>query len=75
MDRSYKEIALSIGYKKSVRAVGNANNKNPIPIIIPCHRVIASDGEISGYIGGSELKKRLLDIETQYTVSPISSHP
>ena len=73
--RSYKEIALSIGYKKSVRAVGNANNKNPIPIIIPCHRVIASDGEISGYIGGSELKKRLLDIETQYTVSPISSHP
>lgn len=61
--RSYKEIAESIGSPKGYRAVGNANNKNPIPIFIPCHRVIGSSGKLIGYAGGMDVKKYLLDIE------------
>ncbi|MGN0144807.1 MAG: methylated-DNA--[protein]-cysteine S-methyltransferase, partial [Clostridium sp.] len=45
------------------RAVGGANNKNPIPIFIPCHRVIGSNGSLVGYVGGLDLKKKLLDLE------------
>jgi len=61
--RSYKQIAQAIGNPKACRAVGMANNKNPIWIIIPCHRVIGADGELVGYGGGIEMKKRLLSIE------------
>lgn len=60
---SYKEIAEKINHKLAYRAVGLANNKNPIPIIIPCHRVIGADKKLTGYAGGLEVKKYLLDIE------------
>lgn len=60
---SYKEIARAIGNEKACRAVGGANNKNPISIIIPCHRVIGADGSLVGYGGGLELKKQLLELE------------
>mgnify|MGYP003589902639 CR=1 FL=1 len=65
---SYKSIAQTIGNPKAVRAVGGANRKNPIPIIVPCHRVIGSDNSLTGYGGGLEIKKRLIDLERQ-TVS------
>ena len=60
--RSYKEIAIAIGNPKAFRAVANACGKNPNPIIVPCHRVIASDGTIGGYtgVGGRATKRRLL---------------
>lgn len=61
--RSYKEIAIAIGNEKAVRAVGNANNKNRIPIIIPCHRVIGSNGKLVGYDGGLLIKENLLNLE------------
>ncbi len=60
---SYKDIALAIDNPKAFRAVGNANNKNPIPIIIPCHRCVGSNGKLTGYAGGLELKQRLLNLE------------
>lgn len=60
---SYKTIAESIGNPKAVRAVGGANGKNPIPIIVPCHRVIGSDGSLTGFGGGLETKRRLIDLE------------
>jgi O-6-methylguanine DNA methyltransferase len=62
---SYKDIALAIGNEKACRAVGGANNKNPISIIIPCHRVIGADGSLVGYGGGLEIKRRLLALEKQ----------
>ena len=61
--RSYKEIANNIKSPKGHRAVANANARNPIPIIIPCHRVIKSNGEFGEYGGGSVLKKKLLEFE------------
>jgi methylated-DNA-[protein]-cysteine S-methyltransferase len=61
--RSYKEIAAFIGRPKALRAVGMANNRNPISIIVPCHRVIGSDGSLTGYGGGLPLKQRLLELE------------
>ena len=61
--RSYKEIAIQINYLKAYRAVGLANNKNPIPIIIPCHRVISSNGSLTGYAGGLGIKSYLLELE------------
>lgn len=64
--RSYQEIAQSIGNKKACRAVGQANNRNPIPIIIPCHRVIGANGKLVGYGSGLEIKARLLELEKQY---------
>ena len=60
---SYKDIAREIGNPEAARAVGNANNKNKIPIIIPCHRVIGSNGSLTGYAGGLEIKKYLIDLE------------
>nr|AGS51828.1 methylated-DNA--protein-cysteine methyltransferase [uncultured bacterium contig00066] len=63
--RSYGEIAALTGNPKASRAVGMANNRNPIPIIIPCHRVIGSNGSLTGYAGGLELKRQLLDLEKQ----------
>lgn len=61
---SYKDIGVKIGKPKAARAVGLANNRNPIPIFIPCHRVIGSNGTLTGYRGGLELKKKLLEMET-----------
>jgi len=61
--RSYKQVAEMIGNPKACRAVGMANNKNPIWIMIPCHRVIGADGSLTGYGGGLDMKKRLLELE------------
>ena len=60
---SYKDIAVSIANPKAVRAVGMANNKNKIPIIIPCHRVVGADRSLVGYGGGLEVKELLLKLE------------
>lgn len=60
---TYGEIAERIGRPKAARAVGLANNRNPIPIFIPCHRVIGADGSLTGYRGGLEMKKKLLELE------------
>lgn len=61
---SYGDIARRLGYEPVIsRAVGAANGANPIPIIVPCHRVIGSDGSLTGYAGGLERKKTLLDLE------------
>lgn len=61
--RSYSQIAEAIGRPKAVRAVGAANGANPIPIVVPCHRVIGASGKLVGYGGGLPLKKRLLELE------------
>lgn len=61
--RTYKEVAIKVGSPKAFRAVGMANNKNPLPIVIPCHRVIGSNKKLIGYEGGLEIKKRLLMVE------------
>ncbi|EGO62487.1 methylated-DNA--[protein]-cysteine S-methyltransferase [Acetonema longum] len=63
--RSYKDIAVMIGNPKATRAVGMANNRNPIPIIVPCHRVIGANGSLTGYAGGLAIKQYLLDLEKQ----------
>ncbi len=63
---SYKEIAIAAGNPKACRAVGMANNRNPIPLFIPCHRVIGADGRLVGYRGGLEIKKKLLDLEKRH---------
>ena len=63
--RSYKDIALALGNDRASRSVGNANNKNPIPIIIPCHRVIGADNKLVGYAGGVEIKNFLLQLESR----------
>jgi len=60
---SYKQIAERVGCPKGFRAVGLANNKNPLPVIVPCHRVIGSDGKLVGYGGGIDLKIKLLELE------------
>ncbi|HSU80094.1 MAG TPA: methylated-DNA--[protein]-cysteine S-methyltransferase [Candidatus Angelobacter sp.] len=61
--RTYKEIAELIGQPKAVRAVGGANNQNPVPVIVPCHRVIGSSGSLVGYGGGLDKKVNLLELE------------
>ena len=63
--RTYKEIAVEAGNPRASRAVGMANNKNPVPIIIPCHRVIGSDGKLTGYAGGLGVKEFLLNLERE----------
>ena len=63
---SYKEVAQRIGNEKAARAVGRANNRNPLPIIIPCHRVIGASGALVGYGGGLEIKEKLLALEKGY---------
>ena len=65
--RSYAEIAAAIGNPKSVRAVGSANGNNPIALIIPCHRVIGSNGSLTGFGGGLETKRFLLEFEMQHS--------
>ena len=66
--RSYKEIAEAIGHPKAFRAVGNANGSNPIPLILPCHRVIESNGGLGGFGHGIKVKKELLDFEKSHGV-------
>lgn len=61
--RSYRDLAVAMGKPQAVRAVGAANGANPLPIVVPCHRVIGSNGSLTGYGGGMALKKRLLDLE------------
>jgi len=65
--QSYRHVADAIGASEAVRAVGAANGANPIPIVIPCHRVIGTSGKLVGYGGGLELKKRLLELEGAWT--------
>ncbi len=60
---SYGELAARVGRPSAVRAVGSANGRNPVSIIVPCHRVIGADGALSGYGWGPELKRRLLELE------------
>ena len=64
--RSYAEIAAAIGNAKACRAVGLANNRNPLPLFIPCHRVIGSNQKLTGYRGGLPLKKHLLELERRH---------
>lgn len=64
--RSYEEIAIQIGNPKACRAIGMANNRNNIGIIIPCHRVIGKDGSLVGYAGGLDKKIALLELERRY---------
>ena len=66
--RSYKEIAQAIGHSKAFRAVGNANGQNPLPLIIPCHRVIESNGGLGGFGHGLKVKRQLLDLEKAHGV-------
>ena len=61
--RNYRDIAAQLGNSGAVRAVGSANGRNPIPIVVPCHRVVGSDGRLAGYAGGVDLKRRLLTLE------------
>ncbi|MDV3427176.1 MAG: methylated-DNA--[protein]-cysteine S-methyltransferase [Bacillota bacterium] len=62
---SYKQVAEAIGNPKASRAVGMANNRNPIPLFIPCHRVIGSNGKLVGFAGGLDLKESLLNMEKE----------
>jgi len=66
--RSYKDIAHAIGHPKAFRAVGNANGSNPIPLIVPCHRVIESNGALGGFGHGLKVKKQLLDFEKTHAI-------
>lgn len=61
--RSYAEIAAEVGSPRGFRAVGQANHQNPIAIVVPCHRVITTDGKLGGYGGGLEMKEKLLRLE------------
>ena len=65
---SYGELAERMGDKNKMRAVAAANGANPIPIIIPCHRVIGADGSLTGYGGGLDVKKKLLELEGSWTM-------
>ena len=64
---SYGEIAKRIGRPKAVRAVGAANGRNPVPIVVPCHRVIGSSGDLTGFGGGLDTKEALLRLEAENT--------
>jgi O-6-methylguanine DNA methyltransferase len=64
--RTYAEVARAIGSPRAVRAVGAANGANPVPIVVPCHRVVATGGGLGGYGGGLQMKRRLLELELCY---------
>ncbi len=61
--RSYGQLAVALGRPRACRAVGMANHNNPIPILVPCHRVVGANGSLTGYAGGLDLKQRLLELE------------
>ena len=61
--RSYADVARAIDRPSAVRAVGAANGRNPLPIVVPCHRVIGSNGSLTGFAGGLEIKRQLLELE------------
>ncbi len=67
--RSYEELADLLGNRLAIRAVGLANGRNPISIIVPCHRVVGSNGSLTGYAGGLERKRRLLELEAASVTS------
>lgn len=69
--RSYADIARQVGRPRAVRAVGAANGRNPLPIVIPCHRVIGSNGSLTGFGGGLDTKRFLLDLETRGTAGSL----
>jgi len=71
--RSYGEVARAIGKPSASRAVGLANGANPIAIVVPCHRVIGADGSLSGYAGGIERKRWLLEHENQWCAASAPS--
>ena len=66
--RTYGQIAKALGQPGAARAVGLANNQNPVPIIVPCHRVIGADGSLTGYGGGLPRKRRLLELEARFAL-------
>ena len=68
---TYGEQAERIGRPKAVRAIGAANGRNPVSIILPCHRVVGADGSLTGFAGGLDAKRRLLEIEIQYSRNPL----
>jgi methylated-DNA-[protein]-cysteine S-methyltransferase len=63
--RTYTDLARGAGNERAVRAAGSACSRNPIPLVVPCHRVLRSDGSLGGYAGGLEMKERLLEMEDQ----------
>jgi methylated-DNA-[protein]-cysteine S-methyltransferase len=65
--RTYGEIAAAVGKPGAARAVGTANHHNPIPVVIPCHRVVGSGGRLCGFGGGLDLKRRLLELEAAHS--------
>ncbi len=67
--RTYADIARAVGRPQGFRAVGMANNRNPVAIVVPCHRVIASDGTLCGYGGGIDIKRKLLELEGAMTAT------
>ncbi len=69
--RSYAEVARAIDRPLAVRAVGSANGANPLPLIVPCHRVISADGKLGGYGGGADAKRRLLALEKAASASDL----
>ncbi len=70
--KSYEEFSEMIGDKKKIRAVANANSKNPFPIIIPCHRVIGKNGKLVGYSAGLDKKRWLIDFELSISEKPLA---
>jgi methylated-DNA-[protein]-cysteine S-methyltransferase len=69
--RSYEEMAIAMGDRKKIRAVANAISRNPLPIVIPCHRVVGKNGDLTGYLGGLWRKQYLLDLEQVRTQPPL----
>lgn len=72
---TYGAIARAVGRPKAVRAVGAANGQNPLPIVVPCHRVIGRDGTLTGYGGGLDRKRLLLDLEARHAARLGEAHP
>jgi methylated-DNA-[protein]-cysteine S-methyltransferase len=70
--RTYADIARAVNQPKGFRAVGLANNRNPIAIVVPCHRVVASDGTLCGYGGGLDVKRKLLELEGTWSAQLIA---
>lgn len=66
---TYNQLSINLGNKKLIRAAASANGANPLPIIIPCHRVIGSDGSLVGYGGGLDVKQKLLELEGSWSLS------